>query len=346
MLYSLSQLAAEVNGDLVGEPDYTIDRVSPLDQPHPTGLSFAVSESKLTALADSEAVGVLLIPRNLKALAPARAILVDDVYLAYAKLSACFDSLYRNATTAQQDASAKVAASARLGQNVTLGANVVIGENVELGEGVVVSAGTVIGPNCSIGAHTFIHSNATFYADVTVGERGIFHSGCVIGADGFGFAPKKPGWQKIYQLAGVVLGDDVEVGANTTIDRGAVTDTQIGNGVKLDNLIQIAHNVEIGDHTAIAGCTAVAGSTKIGRNCTIAGHCGIVGHLTIADGTHVAAMTLVTKSITAPGAYASGTGMQLLSKWKKSVAHFKQLDKLSKRVKQLESKLSELSKGQ
>jgi len=164
----------------------------------------------------------------------------------------------------------------------------------------------------------------------------------VIGADGFGFAKDGPDWVKIAQLGGVTIGDHVEVGAGTSIDRGALDNTIIGYGVKLDNQVQIAHNVELGDYTAIAGCTAIAGSTKLGKHCTIAGACGITGHLTLTDGVHVTAMSLVTHSISEPGAYSSGTGLDKNQKWRRNATRFKQLDQMAKRLKQLELEVAQL----
>jgi UDP-3-O-[3-hydroxymyristoyl] glucosamine N-acyltransferase len=200
----------------------------------------------------------------------------------------------------------------------------------------------VVGARSNVGDHTSLAANVTLYHDVEVGVCCIIHGGAVIGADGFGFAKDGFGWVKIAQLGGVTIGDHVEVGAGTTIDRGALDNTLIGYGVKLDNQVQIAHNVELGDYTAIAGCTAIAGSTKLGKHCAIAGACGITGHLTLADGVHVTAMSLVTHSISEPGAYSSGTGLDKNQKWRRNATRFKQLDQMAKRLKQLEFEIAQL----
>jgi UDP-3-O-[3-hydroxymyristoyl] glucosamine N-acyltransferase len=200
----------------------------------------------------------------------------------------------------------------------------------------MIGAGTVIGDQCVIGEDTQIAANVSIYSNVVIGKRNVIHSSAVIGADGFGFANEKRVWVKIAQLGGVQIGDDVEIGACVTIDRGALNDTIIEEGVKLDNQIQVAHNVKIGAHTAIAGCTGIAGSTTIGRYCTIAGGVGFVGHINIADNVHITGMTMVTKSISEPGVYSSGMSVMPDAQWKKSVARFRRLDDMAKRVSALE----------
>ena len=232
--------------------------------------------------------------------------------------------------------------SAQIGANVSVAPGAVIEANVTLGDGVTVGANTVIGQNSRVGEGSCFRANVTAYHGVIIGKRCNFHSGVVLGADGFGFAPDKGRWHKIAQIGTVEIGDDVDVGANTTIDRGALENTQIGNGVILDNQIQIAHNCVIGDFTAIAGCTGIAGSTRIGRNCMIAGGVGIAGHLEICDNVHLMMMCQVTRSISEPGAYASGTAMSDEKNWKKSVARFRHLDDLARRLQQLERELAAL----
>jgi UDP-3-O-[3-hydroxymyristoyl] glucosamine N-acyltransferase len=180
----------------------------------------------------------------------------------------------------------------------------------------------------------------TLYHDVHIGKRVVIQSGAVLGGEGFGFANEKGIWQKIAQIGGVSIGDDVEIGANTTIDRGALADTLIGNGVKLDNQIMIAHNVQVGDHTAMAGCAGISGSTKIGKHCMIAGGVGMVGHIDVCDNVFVTGMTMVTRSITEPGSYSSGTAMQPAGEWRKSAARIRQLDEMARRLQQLEKRLA------
>ena len=215
-----------------------------------------------------------------------------------------------------------IEAGAKIAAGVSLGAHCVIGARSEIGEG------------------GWLAPRVTLYHDVHIGKRVVIQSGAVIGGEGFGFANEKGVWQKIAQIGGVSIGDDVEIGANTTLDRGALSDTRIGNGVKLDNQIMIAHNVQVGDNTAMAACVGISGSTSIGKNCMIAGGVGMVGHIDVCDGVFVTGMTMVTRSITEPGAYSSGTAMQPAAEWKKSVARIRQLDDMARRVKQLEKQLA------
>ena len=232
--------------------------------------------------------------------------------------------------------SAGVAEGVTLGAEVCVQANAVIESGVVLGDRVVVGAGSVIGADCVIGDDTRLHANVTVCHGVVVGKRVILHSGCVIGGDGFGFAHDGAGWHKIAQLGGVVLGDDVEVGSCSSIDRGALGDTVIGNDVKIDSQVQIAHNVTIGDHSALAGCVGIAGSTKVGKHCMLGGGVGLSGHLTICDGVQVTGMSLVTNSIHEPGVYSSGTGAMSNTQWRKNAVRFKQLDDIAKRLARVE----------
>ena len=219
-----------------------------------------------------------------------------------------------------------------------------IGQNVLLGENVVVYPGCVIGDDVSIGDGSVLYANSVIYSRCVIGKRAVIQAGAVIGSDGFGFAKEGDRWIKIRQIGRVVIGDDVEVGANTSIDRGALDDTVIGDGVKLDNQIQIAHNVIVGDHTAMAGCVGVAGSTKIGRHCTIGGAGMIIGHLELADGVHVSAGTMVTKSLRKPGQYTSIFPLEAHDDWLHNAAQIKRLAKLAERVSELEKKLEQLEK--
>ncbi|WP_027858826.1 UDP-3-O-(3-hydroxymyristoyl)glucosamine N-acyltransferase [Marinobacterium jannaschii] len=334
--YTLAELAGVVGADVAGSPDFRVSGIATLKDATSDQLAFFANSRYLSQLHQTSA-GAVLVAEQHRDDCPVNALVVEDPYLAYAKLS----SLFAPRDTAAQGIhpSATVDPTATIDAAAVIGANVVVGADTEIAAGCVVGANTVIAERCNVAEGTHINPGVTLYADVKIGRNCIIHSGAVIGADGFGFANEKGRWVKIAQLGGVTLGDDVEVGANTTIDRGALSDTLIGSGVKLDNQIQIAHNVEIGDSTAIAGCTAVAGSTKIGDRCTIAGCSGITGHLEIASGTHITAMTLVSKSITGAGAYSSGTTAEPHSSWKKNVVRFRQLDNLAKRLKVVEAKL-------
>ena len=217
----------------------------------------------------------------------------------------------------------------------------VIDAGADIGPNVVLGANCVIGERCRIGAGTRLHASVVLYRDVTIGEHCTLHANAVLGADGFGFAPSPEGWQKIHQLGGVRIGNRVEIGACTTIDRGALEDTVVEDGAIIDNLVQIAHNCHIGKNTAIAGCTGLAGSTIIGANCTLAGGVGVVGHVEICDNVHITGMTMVTKSITEPGSYSSGTPMASTRDWKRSAVRFAQLDSIQKRLAGLEKQQQE-----
>lgn len=336
--HSAKQLAEIVQGELVGE-DRQICGIGTLKSASESQLSFLSNSRYRDELARTQA-GVVLVRSEDSGQVPKSAIVVADPYLAYARLSQLFAPNYTespNSTSANIDPTAEVASSARIGAGAVIEAGAVIGERV------VIGSNAVVGRDAKIGHDTRVSANVSIGYGVTVGRRCILHSGAVVGADGFGFAPSREGWQKIAQLGSVVIGDDVEIGACTTIDRGALEDTEIGNGVKLDNQIQIAHNVVIGDHTAIAGGCAIAGSTRIGKRCTIAGMSGITGHLEIADGTHVTAMSLVSRSIKKAGAYSSGTAIEPHRQWKRNAVRFRQLDEMYKRILELEGLVKKLA---
>jgi UDP-3-O-[3-hydroxymyristoyl] glucosamine N-acyltransferase len=268
-------------------------------------------------------------------------LLLDNPYVGYAKLSQIF--AYKP-NFLGVDKISQIDPTAVLGSGVNLAAGTVIGPQVTLGDNVSVGPNTVIGANSQIGENSSIAANVTLYQDIKIGARCNIHSGAVIGADGFGFAKDGCDWVKIIILGGVTIGDNVEVGAGTCIDRGTLCDTIIGHGVKLDNQIQIGHNVELVDSTAIAACSAIAGSAKLGKNCTIAGAWGIAGHITLTDGVHVTAMSLVNNSIAKPGVYSSGTAIDKNQKWLRNAGRFKQLEQMAKRIKQLESDINQLKR--
>lgn len=336
--HSAAQLAEIVQGELVGE-DCQISGIGTLKSANESQLSFLSNSRYREELVNTQA-GVVLVRSEDSGQVPKSAIVVADPYLAYARLSQLFapdHTATSSSASANIDPTAQVASTARIGAGAVIEAGAVIGERV------VIGSNAVVGRNSKIGHDTQISANVSIGYGVTVGQRCILHSGAVVGADGFGFAPSREGWQKIAQLGSVVIGDDVEIGACTTIDRGALEDTEIGSGVKLDNQIQIAHNVIIGDHTAIAGGCAIAGSTRIGKRCTIAGMSGITGHLEIADGTHVTAMSLVSRSIKEAGAYSSGTAIEPHRQWKRNAVRFRQLDEMHKRILELEGLVKKLA---
>jgi UDP-3-O-[3-hydroxymyristoyl] glucosamine N-acyltransferase len=334
--YTLEDLAARLDLEFRGDAALVLRGLASLDEAGPSQLSFYNNPKFSDSLRSTHAGAVILDPAHADA-APGAVLLASKPYLAFARASALF--------VRAEEHHSGVHPTAYLDPNVTLAAGVSVGPHVIIGAGTVVEDGAIIGPgcvigrDCRIGKGTRLHPNVTVYDDVEIGCRTLIHANVVIGSDGFGFAPDGGAQVKIHQLAGVRIGDDVEVGASSTIDRGALEHTRIGNGVKIDNQVQIAHNVRIGDNTVICGCSAIAGSSSIGKNCIIAGAVGVINHVHICDGVTVTAMSLVNQSITKPGVYSSGTGLLETSNWKKNIVRFKQLDSISKRLARLEQRL-------
>ena len=339
---TLSWLAEELGARLEGDGGRVIVGLSTLQDAGSGQLSFLANSQYRKLLVNTKAEAVLLRAADAEGF-QGNALIVADPYLAYARISRLFDPKPRREPGIHP--SAVVAADASVDPSASIGPCVVIDSKAVIGAGVTIEAQCFIGARCEIGAGGWLAPRVTLYHDVAIGERVVIQSGAVIGSEGFGFANDQGRWEKIAQIGGVTIGNDVEVGANTAIDRGALTNTVIGNGVKLDNQIQIAHNVQIGDHTAIAACVGISGSTRIGRHCTVAGGVGMVGHIEICDNVFISGMTMVTRSINEPGAYSSGTAAQPALEWRKSAARFRQLDGLFKRVQQLEKKLSAVTPG-
>ncbi|GMQ53292.1 UDP-3-O-(3-hydroxymyristoyl)glucosamine N-acyltransferase [Halopseudomonas aestusnigri] len=338
---SLARLAEELGAQLIGDPQTEILGLATLQDAGPGQLAFLANAQYRKYLADTRASAVLLTERDAEGFA-GNALVVADPYLTYARLSHRFDR--KPIAAAGIHPTAVVAANAQVDPSASIGAGVVVEAEAVIGAGVTLSPQCYVGARSTIGAGGWLAPRVTLYHDVHIGERVVIQSGAVIGSEGFGFANQAGHWQKIAQIGGVRIGDDVEIGANTTIDRGALADTLIGNGVKLDNQIQIAHNVQVGDHTAMAACVGISGSTKIGRHCMIAGGVGMVGHIEVCDNVFVSGMTMVTRSITEPGAYSSGTAMQPAGEWKKSAARIRQLDGMAKRLQQLEKQLERVTR--
>jgi UDP-3-O-[3-hydroxymyristoyl] glucosamine N-acyltransferase len=337
---TLGSIAERIGARLVGDTDYVVTGLATLSSALPNHLSFLSNMKYKQQLATTRAGAVILHPDQAYLFSRHR-LLLDNPYVGYAKFSQLFaHKPYFKGI----DKTARIDSTAILGRNVNLAAGTVIGPNVRLGDNVTLGPNSIVDSDSIIGGNTNIAANVTIYHNIKVGNNCIIHSSAVIGADGFGFAREGSNWVKIAQLGGVMIGDNVEIGAGTTIDRGALSCTIIGNGVKLDNQIQIGHNVELGDHTAIAGCSAIAGSTKLGKYCTVAGACGIVGHLNIADGVHITAMSRVTNSIAKAGVYSSGTALDNNKQWRRNATLFKQLDRLVKRIKQLETNIFQLGR--
>jgi len=334
---TLGEVADHLGLECRGDRARALTGMASLVQAEAAQLSF-LANPKYRKFLETTRAGAVILPAELAVDARFDCLISADPYLSYARASRLFER--RPRLPAGVDSSAIVAPSAVLAAGVAIGPRCVIGENVQVGAGSEIGAGTVIGANCAIGADCILHANVTLYHGVTVGDGCTIHSGAVIGADGFGFAPHAGGWEKIAQLGAVRIGRGVEIGANTTIDRGALEDTVIGDSVIIDNLCQIAHNVQIGEGTAIAGCVGIAGSAVIGAHCMIGGGVGIVGHLSIADGVQVQARARVTSSIEKPGSYMSGTGLMETQVWRKNAARFGQLDELYRRVVELEKQIN------
>ncbi|NHC11286.1 UDP-3-O-(3-hydroxymyristoyl)glucosamine N-acyltransferase [Pseudomonas stutzeri] len=337
IVYTLGQLAELLGATLRGDASRPIHGLATLQDAGPQHLTFLANAQYRKFLEDTSAGAVLLTPGDAAGYSGA-ALVIENPYLAYARASHLFET--RPAAAAGVHPSAIIAADAQIDPSACIGAYAVIEAGAWIGPDVVIGAQCFIGARCRIDEGGRLAPRVTLYHDVRIGKRVVIQSGAVIGGEGFGFANEKGVWQKIAQIGGVTIGDDVEIGSNTTIDRGALSDTLIGNGVKLDNQIMIAHNVQIGDNTAMAGCAGISGSTKIGRNCMIAGGVGMVGHIEVCDNVFVTGMTMVTRSITEPGSYSSGTAMQTAAEWRKSAARIRHLDDMARRLQQLEKRLA------
>ena len=321
MTLRLGDILRELGGQLHGDPGVSITGLAPLESASPSDLSFLSNPRYQPQLAASRAACVIVAPAMREAaVARGATIEADDPYLYFARVTQLWKA--RQAPPA----------GPRIHPSAVIDAGAHVDPTARIGPLCVIECGVRIGPG------TELKSRVTVHQGCTIGARCIVHSGVVIGADGFGFAPNQGAWEKIEQLGAVRIGDDVEIGANTCIDRGALADTVIEDGVKLDNLIQIGHNVRIGKHTALAGCAAVAGSATIGAHCTIGGRAGILGHLTIADHVHISATSLVTRSILKPGHYTGVFPIDDNAAWEKNAATLRQLHTLRERIKALEKK--------
>lgn len=327
---------------MAGDDTVKIQGVGTLDGAGPTDITFLTNTLYRDRLKSTRAAAVILAPVDRDATSLPRIISLNP-YASYARIA---QALYpQRVATPGVHITAVIHPSVHVPANVQIGPNVVLEEGVMLGERVVIGAGTTLAENVSVGADSLLHPRVTIYAQCQLGERAIVHSGAVIGADGFGMAWDQGVWIKIPQVGRVVIGCDVEIGANTTIDRGAIEDTVIEDGVKLDNQIQIAHNCHIGAHTVIAGCAGLSGSTKIGRHCRIGGGVGIVGHVELCDGVTVSGFSLITKSITQPGIYTSSIPSEPHRSWLTTLAHLRALPEWLKRLKIVEQDLQKIKKG-
>ena len=331
--YTVAELAERFGLSFSGDGARVIDGVGTLAGAGPSQLSF-LSNSKYTAQLAAARAGVVVLREENLADCPTAALVARDPYVAYARIAALFERL--PVAPAGIHPSAVVAAGARVSASASIGPGCVIADGAVIGDGVVLGPHCIIGEDCTVGAQSRLVARVTLVTRVTLGQRVLVHPGAVIGSDGFGLAFDKDHWIKLPQLGGVRIGDDCEIGANTTIDRGALDDTVLEEDVRLDNQIQIAHNVYVGAHTAMAGCAAVAGSAKIGRYCMIGGNAGVLGHLELADRVTITAKSLVTHSIREPGEYSSGVPLQDNRQWRRNAARFKHLDEYARRLSALE----------
>ena len=337
--FSLAEIVGQLGGELIGNPAARVSRIATLDGATSADISFLSNVRYRAQLAQAQAACVIVAPpQREEAVARGAAIVTDDPYLYFARLTQWWASRTRGVAAAGIHASAIVDDSAVLGVDVSIGPLTVIEAGAVIGDGAVIGAHGFIGAHAAVGRATRFAARVTLGRGCRIGERGIVHSGVVIGADGFGFAPTAGRWEKIEQLGNVRIGDDVEIGANTCIDRGALDDTVIENGVKLDNLIQIGHNVHIGEHTAMAGCAGVAGSAHIGAHCTVGGGAIVLGHLSLADHVHISAASVVTRSLLKPGHYSGVFPIDDNAAWEKNAATLRQLHALRSRLIALEKK--------
>lgn len=341
-MFTLPEIAARFGGEVRADNGVVIRQVASLTNAGADQIAFLTDARYLPALATTGAGAVLLPPRYADATTLPR-IITDNPYAYYAKVSALL-----NPETAQQmvvDPAASVSSNAVVAANVNIAAHAVVSDGASIGEQVKIGPGCYIGENVEIGEGSRLYANAVVYAGCKIGKNCIIHAGAVIGADGFGHADDNGQWVKIPQIGRVILGDNVEVGANTTIDRGTMDDTVIEDGVKLDNLIQIGHNCHIGAHTVIAGCAGIAGSAHIGRHCKIGGAAMILGHLEIVDDVTISPGSMITRSIAKPGTYTALMPFQAHRDWLLNAAHIRHLDATIERIAKLENELNELKRN-
>ncbi len=329
---NLRDLQLKFGGEIIGEVATPLITVGTLDCAADNAITFLANPKYRHALETTNAGAVILSPKYRDVTNKPR-IVTDNPYAYFARVAQLFSPRHLHSAgihaSAMVHQSANVAASASIAEFVSIGANAVIGDGVRLG------VGCIIGDNVVVGDASELVARVTVYHDCEIGQRALIHAGVVIGADGFGFAQDKTGWVKIPQTGRVVIGDDCEIGANTTIDRGAIQDTIVGHGVKIDNQVQVGHNSSIGDNTIISGCTGIAGSTKIGQRVMIGGAVSITGHLSICDDAVLSANAFVTKSISVPGMYSAGFPLMPHREWLKNAAQLRHLDEMANKLKKI-----------
>lgn len=335
-VFTLRELAERLGAEVHGDPECVINKVSSFNGARPGCITFLSDPEYQQFLSSTQASAVIVNKANADALQinGLNGLIVENPHVAFAQVADCLCPVEKNPPgihpQASIDPASDVHADAWVGPQCVIEAGAVIGADCHIGPGCVIGKNVVIGEACRLIA------NVTICHGSRLGANVIVHPGAVLGADGFGLAKDQDRWLKVPQVGRVIIGNDVEIGANTTIDRGAIDDTIIGDGVKLDNLIQIAHNVHVGEHTAIAACTGIAGSTRIGKHCAIGGAVGIVGHLEIADNVTITFMSCVTQSILQAGVYSSGAPLEENAKWHRNFVRMKQLDEMARKIKALE----------
>ena len=337
--YRIEELARRFGLEARGG-DGVIRGVAPLASAAGDQLAFLANPRYASDLARTAAGAVVLSAEYAEA-SPVPVLVATDPYLAYARIAQLFDRV--SATAPGIHPSAVIAEGASVDQTASIGPYCVIESGAVIEAGAVLGSHCTIGPDCTVGAQSRLGARVVLVTRVALGKRVLIHAGAVLGADGFGIARGEQGWVKVPQLGGVRIGDDCEIGANTTIDRGALEDTVLEEDVRLDNQIQIAHNVRIGAHSALAGCAAVAGSARIGRDCLVGGGAGVLGHLEVADGVTITAMSLVTRSIRTPGVYSSGAPIEENRTWRRNAARMRQLDRMARRIAALEKQLEAIT---
>jgi len=339
MAITLSELAKKIECDFVGK-DCLIENVADVNHAQKGDLVFISSIKYQSSLSKTKASAVISKQEWLQN-TPISALISDDPRLAFAKAASLLNPVV--APLAGIAASAVISSDAVISDTATIDANAVIQSGASIGEHCYIGAGSVVGENVTIGKHSYLNANVTVYANCIIGDECILHSGVVIGADGFGFVKDSERYFKVPQLGRVRIADHVEIGANTSIDRGALLDTVIGEGVKLDNQIQIGHNVEIGEHTVISACSCIAGTVKIGKFCLFGGSVGVRDNIEITDNVMITGRTLVSASILKPGSYSSSTPMDETANWRKNAARFRTLDKMARKLNQLEKMINDKS---
>lgn len=338
MRVSLNEIVARLGGEVAGDGTLAVSGITTLDAAGPGQLSFLANPKYRAKLATTRATAVIVAP-GVAADCPTAAIITPQPYLYFARVAQWLQPKPRPPVGIHSTA----VVEGRVASTASIGPGVWIGPDAEVGDNVVVEANCSIGAHCRINEDSWLHPGVTLYPNCRIGARAIIHSGAVIGADGFGFAREGDGsWVKIPQTGGVEIGCDVEIGANTTIDRGALEDTVIEDGVKLDNQIQVGHNVRIGAHSAMAGCVGIAGSTRIGKRCTFGGAAMILGHLEIADDVNISSGTMIAKSVSKPGNYTGWVPFQEHADWLKNFSRLRHLDALADKIRALETRLAEL----